>query len=119
MERMAEAIPESNDQSFQHFLSKSPWDEGPVIDQVCHDANQLIGGKNDSCLLIDETGIPKKGTKSVGVARQYCGQLGKVENCQVGVFGVLGFKEYGTPIDFRLFLPKRWINDPQSSCKRC
>ena len=113
MERMAEAIPESNDQSFQHFLSKSPWDEGPVIDQVCHDANQLIGGKNDSCLLIDETGIAKKGTKSVGVARQYCGQLGKVENCQVGVFGVLGFKEYATPIDFRLFLPKSWINDPQ------
>jgi SRSO17 transposase len=76
MERMAEVVPNSDDQSLQHFLTNSPWDEGPVIDQVTHDANQLIGGKRDSCLLIDETSHPKKGTKSVGVARQWCGVRG-------------------------------------------
>ena len=115
MERMAEAVPHSDDQVLQHFLTNSTWDEQLVIDQISDDANQLIGGKKDSCLIIDETGIPKKGTKSVGVARQWCGQLGKVENCQVGVFSVLGFKDHAVPIGHRLFLPEAWINDE----KRC
>ena len=113
MERMAEVVPHSDDQSLQHFLTNSPWDEGPVIDQVAHDADRLIGGKPDSCLLIDETSHPKKGTKSVGVARQWCGERGKVENCQVGVFAVLACKEHHVPIDYRLFLPKSWINNKQ------
>ena len=70
MEQMAEAVPDSDDQSLQHFLTNSPWDVQPVIDKVTKDANQLIGGKDDSCLILDETGCPKKGTKSVGVGRQ-------------------------------------------------
>lgn len=111
MERMAEAVPNSNDQAYQHFLSQSPWEENAVIDQLCHDTNQLIGGKNDSCLIIDETGIRKKGQKSVGVSRQYCGQFGKVENCQVGVFVALAHGQYVAPIDCRLFLPKSWADD--------
>ena len=97
MERMAEAVPNTNDQAYQHFLSKSPWQEDAVIDQLCHDANQQIGGQNDSCLLIDETGLPKKGHESVGVARQYCGQKGKVDNCQVGVFAVLAHRYHVVP----------------------
>jgi SRSO17 transposase len=113
MERMAEVVPDSDDQSLQHFLSNSKWDEELVINKVAHDANQLIGGKKDSCLLIDETGFPKKGTKSVGVARQWCGQLGKVDNCQVGVFAVLGNKNSHVPVDFRLYLTESWINDEQ------
>jgi SRSO17 transposase len=113
MERMAEVVPHSNDQSYQHFLSQSPWEEDPVIDQICHDTDQLIGGNPDSCLLIDETGIPKKGPKSVGVSRQYCGQLGKVDNCQVGVFAVIAHNKHVAPIDCRLYLPKAWIDDPQ------
>ena len=111
MERMAEVVPDSDDQSLQHFLTSSPWDEGPVIDHVAQDANHLIGGKPNSCLLIDETANPKKGTKSVGVARQWCGEQGKVDNCQVGVFAVLAWKEHHVPIDYRLFLPQSWIND--------
>jgi SRSO17 transposase len=110
MERMAESVPNSDDQAYQHFLSQSPWEEDAVIDQVCHDTNQLIGGK-ESGLIIDETGIPKKGTKSVGVSRQYCGQLGKVENCQVGVFAVLAQGENVSPIDCRLYLPRSWVED--------
>ena len=112
---MAEAVPDSDDQVFQHFLTNSPWDDQAVVDQLAIDANRLIGGKNDSCLIIDETGIPKKGDKSVGVARQWCGQLGKIENCQTGVFTVLGFKEHAVPVGYRLFLPKSWVNDE----KRC
>jgi len=115
MERMSEAVPHSDDQVFQHFLTNSPWEDQLVVDQVADDANSLIGVKADSSLTIDETGIPKKGDKSVGVGRQWCGQLGKVENCQTGVFAVLGFKEHAVPIGYRLFLPKAWINDE----KRC
>jgi len=111
MERMAEAVPDTNDQSYQHFLSKSPWDEDKVTEQIAHDANDLIGGDKDTCLLIDESGFPKKGTKSVGVSRQYCGELGKVENCQVGVFAVLACREIYIPIDYRLYIPKSWIED--------
>ncbi len=115
MERMAEAVPNSDDQVFQHFLTNSPWDDQAVVDQLANDSNRLIGGKNDSCLIIDETGIPKKGDKSVGVDRQWCGQLGKIENCQTGVFTILGFKKHAVPVGYRLFLPKSWVKDE----KRC
>ena len=110
---MAEVVPDSDDQSLQHFLTNSTWDESAVIDQVAHDADQLIGGQPDSCLLIDETCFPKNGHKSVGVARQWCGRLGKVDNCQVGVFAVLGCRTHSIPIDFRLFLPEAWVKDKQ------
>ena len=115
MERMAEAVPDSDDQVLQHFLTNSSWDDQLVIDQLAQDADPLIGGNKDSCLLIDESGIPKKGIKSVGVARQWCGQLGKVENCQVGVYSVLGFQNHAAPIGNRLYLPEVWVNDE----KRC
>ena len=110
---MAEAIPGSDDQVFQHFLTNSPWDDQGVVDQVASDTTGLIGGKKDSCLLIDETGTPKKGDKSVGVSRQWCGQLGKVDNCQTGVFTVLNFKEHAVPIGHRLFLPEAWVDDEE------
>jgi SRSO17 transposase len=113
MERMAEAVPDSDDQVYQHFLTNSPWDDQLVVDQVADDVNKLIGGRPDSCLIIDETGLPKKGNKSVGVSRQWCGQLGKIENCQVGVFSVLGSQEHAVPIGYRLFLPESWTNDEQ------
>jgi SRSO17 transposase len=61
--------------------------------------------------LIDETGYPKKGNKSVGVARQWCGRLDKVDNCQVGVFAVLGSQAHCVPIDYRLFLPEEWVQN--------
>ena len=74
MERMAEAVPFSDDQALQHFLTNSQWDEQLIVDQIAADANNHIGGKQDSCLIIDETGFPKKGDKSVGVKRQWCGR---------------------------------------------
>jgi SRSO17 transposase len=112
MERMEEAIPEADHQALHHMLSESAWSERPVLDQVAQEANRLLGGHADSALLIDESVCPKKGTHSVGVARQWCGQLGKVENCQVGVFAALSRGPDVTLIDERLFLPGAWTNDP-------
>jgi SRSO17 transposase len=69
----------------------------------------------DRALILDESGIPKQGQASVGVARQYCGALGKVDTCQVGVFLAYSTRSEATLIDRRLYLPAEWLNDP----KRC
>jgi SRSO17 transposase len=113
MERMAEMVPESNEQALQHFVSNSPWDANAVMDQVAMRSNEALQDGEDRCLLIDETACLKKGTKSVGVSRQWAGTSGKVDNCQVGVFAVLGHGIYATPIDCRLHLPENWVEDPE------
>lgn len=113
MERMSEVVPDSDDQALQHFLSNSPWDERAVLDQVAQEADALLGGSEDSALLLDESGITKKGRHSVGVSRQWNGRLGKVDNCQVGVYAVLNRGSLSTLVDTRLFLPSAWVSDPQ------
>ncbi|MGB9439788.1 MAG: IS701 family transposase [Desulfobacterales bacterium] len=110
-EQMAETVPDSNDQVYQHFLTNSPWDDQRVVEQVAHDANALLGGRDNSCLLLDECSMPKKGDKSVGVSRQWCGQLGKTDNCQVGVYSTLCRGEHFAPIGFRLYFPENWVGD--------
>jgi SRSO17 transposase len=117
MERMEQVVPSSNEQSLQHFISNSPWDAEAVMRQVGRGADALLGGHDDTLLVIDESGIPKKGKHSAGVARQYCGQLGKVENCQVGVYGALAHGDKVTLTDARLFVPREWTNDPER-CRR-
>jgi len=109
---MAAVVEAGCAQQFQHFISNSPWDHEPVIAQISRDADQLLGGKPTSCLIIDECSFPKQGDCSVGVARQWSGRLGKVDNCQVAVFGVLTDGQRHAPIDMRLYLPKVWIEDP-------
>ncbi len=111
MERMAEVVVDSDEQELQHFLSNSTWDERDVLDQVALEADALLGGTQDSALLIDESGITKKGNKSVGVARQWNGRLGKVDNCQVGVYAALSKGSFSTLIDTRLYLPSAWVGD--------
>lgn len=111
MERMAEVVPESDEQALQHFLSNSNWDERAVLDQVALEANQVLGGDEDSALLLDESGFTKKGCGSVGVARQYNGRLGKIDNCQVGVFAALNRRDRVTLIDKRLYLTESWTDD--------
>lgn len=115
MERMAEVVPDTDEQQLQHFLSNSTWDERAVLDQVALEADELLGGAEDSALLIDESGLTKKGRKSAGVARQWNGRLGKVDNCQVGVFAALSRGNRSTLIDAKLFLPTEWVN----SATRC
>lgn len=108
---MEEAVVEADDQRLQHMLTESDWDHRAVLDQVALEADQWLGGSSDSCLLIDESGFAKKGKHSVGVARQWCGRQGKVDNCQVGVFAALGKGHLSTLIDERLYLPKEWSSN--------
>lgn len=106
-------VAHSDYQSMQQFISDSPWDHAALMDQVARDADGMLGGHRDSALYLDETSFVKKGEASVGVQRQYCGRLGKTENCQVGVFASLGRGRRVTIVDFRLFLPESWAQDPE------
>ena len=112
---MATVVEQGCEQQFQHFISNSPWRHEPVVEQIGRDADRLLGGKPTSALIIDESSFVKQGEHSVGVARQWCGRLGKVDNCQVAVFAVLTDGQRHAPVDMRLYLPQRWIEDP----KRC
>jgi SRSO17 transposase len=89
---MATVVNEGCAQQFQHFISDSPWEHEPVLAQISQDADSLLGGKPASALIIDESSFAKQGDRSVGVARQWSGRQGKIDNCQVAVFGVLAFR---------------------------
>src|ERR687885_1550467 len=95
----------------QHFIASPAWDDGPLWTVLAQQADQMIGGP-DAVLVIDDTALPKKGTLSVGVARQYCGQLGKQANCQALVSLTLARGEVPVPVGLRLFLPDEWTRDP-------
>src|SRR3954465_337650 len=114
---MAAVVEDGCAQQFQHFISNAPWRHEPVIAQIGRDADRLLGGKSDSALIIDESSFVKHGDRSVGVARQWCGRLGKVDNCQVAVFAVLTDGTRHTPVDMRLSLPQSWIDAP-ARCDR-
>ena len=77
----------------------------------------MLGGQPDSALILDESSFVKQGDRLVGVARQWCGRLCKVDNCQVAVFAVLTDGARHTPVDMRLYLPQCWIKDP-ARCDR-
>ena len=117
IERMIEVVPDSNYQSLQHFVSHSPWESRPVMDQVALDADRLFEGTQDVGLIIDETSFPKAGKKSVAVHRQWCGTLGKVDNCQVGVFTSLVRGSSAALVDGRLYVPKDWT-DNSERCRK-
>lgn len=107
---MEEHVVGVDDQSLQYMLTDAQWGNRAVMDQVAQEANQLLGGE-ESCLLVDESGFEKKGEHSVGVSRQWNGRLGKVDNCQVGVFAALGCGARVSLIDYRLYLPESWSED--------
>lgn len=117
VERMAEVVPGTDAQALHHFLSHSPWDARAVMDQVARDLDALLGGDQDTCLLLDETCFRKKGTRSVGVARQWMGLEGKTENCQVAVFAALLRGRWVGLLDGELYLPQEWIDDPERCAK--
>jgi len=112
MERMEEVVVGSTYQNTQQFITDSTWDHRAVMNRVATEADKLLGGHRNSCLLIDESGFTKSGTKSVGVARQYNGRLGKVDNCQVGVCAALSAGDRVVPVDMELYLPGEWTDDP-------
>jgi SRSO17 transposase len=96
--------------AMQRGISTGQWDELSML-QTYHRLVADEMGEPDGVLMIDETGFPKKGTDSVGVARQYCGALGKVEHCQVGVFAAYASRQGYALVDKRLFLPEQWCTD--------
>jgi len=115
MERMCERVEGSEYFQIQHFISESPWDHRAAMNQVAADVSGLLSDTGPVGLLIDESAHAKKGKQSVGVARQYCGTTGKVDNCQVAVYGALSGGKYYGLIDTELYLPKEWAKD----AKRC
>jgi len=112
MERMEEFVEDYDYENQQQFLSDSPWDHRPLLDQLARDVDGILGGA-ESGLVIDESGFAKKGVKSAGVSRQWNGRLGKTDNCQVGVFAALSDGRRSSLVDMRLYLPKCWVSDPQ------
>jgi len=99
-------------QSLQHFVSNAPWSDEAILEQV---RNQVLPGMLKPgplvAWIVDDTGFPKKGKHSVGVARQYCGQVGKPDNCQVAVSLSVATWEASLPIAYRLYLPQAWVQD--------
>jgi SRSO17 transposase len=117
IERMVERVEDSEYYQIQHFISESPWDARAGFDKVAADTSQIFGSYERVGLLIDESAHRKKGKKSVGVARQYCGTIGKVDNCQVAVYAALSADKYYGLIDTALYLPEEWTSD-EERCKK-
>jgi SRSO17 transposase len=110
IENIAQAIEGSGVRSLQTFISQARWDDEALLEQLQLQISQCLGTPQGA-LIVDETGFAKKGTKSVGVQRQYSGTLGRVDNCPIGV--LLGYHSSHGPtlIDRRLFLPQGWVQD--------
>jgi SRSO17 transposase len=109
--QLAEAAGLANPYGFQHLLGRAQWDAEAVRD--AHRQDVLAGlGQEDAVAAIDESGFIKKGDKSAGVARQYCGASGKIDNCQVGVFLSWQTAKGHALIDRALYLPQEWTEDP-------
>jgi SRSO17 transposase len=110
IEPMANRLPDGDVQALQQFVNQSPW---PSWDVRASLARKVEGEfVPEAYWLIDEVSFPKQGRHSVGVARQYCGALGKTANCQVAVTLDLGTEESSTPLSWALYLPKGWVEDP-------
>jgi SRSO17 transposase len=107
---MARELVPDDEEQLHHFVSTSLWDGAPLEAELVRAANALVGGP-EAYLIIDDTALVKKGTESVGVARQYCGELGKQANCQSLVSLTLARGEVPVPVALRLFLPESWDGD--------
>lgn len=110
--RRIDGSPHDYEQGLQQFLSQSPWDERPVRDRLARHVRDALG--DDGLLILDDTGFPKQGAHSVGVARQYSGTLGKIGNCQIGVTLQFATEREVVCVDADLYLPEdSWGNQPE------
>lgn len=116
----AESIAYRHDEDrmgLQLFIGMSPWDHRPHLEELTRQVGQELG-EADGVLVFDPSAFAKKGRHSVGVARQWCGRLGKQENCQVAVLlGYVSRREHAL-VDARLYLPKEWVKD-RNRCRAC
>lgn len=103
--------PDGNVQAMQQFIGQSPWEYAPVRKRPTgHMAGELLPA---AAWTVDDSGFPEQGKHSVGVSQQYSGTLGKVGNCRVAVSLYLATDEVCMPLDFDLYLPKSWTDDPE------
>src|ERR687884_524986 len=101
-------------QSLHHLIAKAPWSDEALLEQVRKQVMPAM--QKDGAVvawIIDDTGFPKKGKHSVGVSRQYCGQVGKQENCRVSVSLSVANWTSSLPVAYRLYLPQEWTEDKQ------
>jgi SRSO17 transposase len=110
-ENLAELVEGATPRAFQRLLTEAPWSAEAVIAELQAFLGERLGA-DDGVFVLDDSGFPKQGTKSVGVARQYSGTLGKVANCQVGVFLAYVSARGRALADAALYLPERWADDP-------
>ncbi|PWE57759.1 IS701 family transposase [Metarhizobium album] len=116
IEPMAERFAPGQYDRLHHFISDGLWDAAPLETELARQADR-IGGASDAFLVIDDTGLPKKGDHSVGVAPQYASMLGKRANCQTLVSVTLARDEVPVPVGLRLFLPESWTRDTERMAK--
>src|SRR5277367_1683539 len=107
---MAERLATGNYDQLHHFIADGVWDATPLESELLDQADKLVGG-TDAVLVIDDTAMPKKGERSVGVAAQYASSLGKTANCQTLVSLTLARGEVPVMVALRLFLPDSWTSD--------
>jgi SRSO17 transposase len=112
VEPMAARVAPGDTQQLHHLVSASPWATAPLEDELVRTADRLVGGP-DAVLVVDDTALVKQGRRSVGVKRQYCGQLGKRANCQSLVSLALARAEVPVCVGLRLFLPGDWCADAE------
>jgi SRSO17 transposase len=110
VEPMAARVAPGDLQQLHHFVSTSPWATAPLEDELVRAVDRLVGGP-DAVLVVDDTALVKQGRHSVGVKRQYCGQLGKKANCQSLVSLTLASAGVPVGVGLRLFLPEDWGAD--------
>jgi len=119
IEPIALAIEDGNVRAMQRFVSVAQWDDDNIMTKYRKCLNDDLGS-SDGALIFDETGFVKKGQESIGVSRQYCGTVGKVENCQVGVFAAYVSENGYALIDKRLFIPELWFtNEYRARRNKC
>jgi SRSO17 transposase len=99
-------------QALHHFVAKAEWSDQEMLRRVCQWVVPHMDFSTGGWWIIDDTGFPKKGRHSVGVARQYCGMLGKQDNCQVAVSVSLACEQGSIPVAWQLYLPEEWAADP-------
>jgi len=105
-------------QSMHHLVADAQWEDRAVLAEVAKQVVPELLKKESQCWwILDDTSHVKKGTHSVGVARQYCGRLGKTDNCQIAVSLSLANTRGSVPLDYRLYLPQEWTADPSRSRK--